>query len=63
MKKTYLQPATLLTTVAAQRMVCASNEETVTVHGDDTVDDINSLQSRRGRSVWDDEYEEEEEGY
>ena len=59
MKKQYMQPATLLTTVAMQQMVCQS------LPIDGTTKDKNDLLSRRrGRrrhDEWDDE--EEEEGF
>ncbi len=60
MKKQYMQPATLLTTVAMQQMVC----ESLPIDG--TENNRNNLLSRRrGRrryDEWDDE-EEEEEGF
>ena len=59
MKKQYIQPATLLTTVAMQQMVCQS----LPIGG--TESDKKNLLSRRRRrryDEWDDE-EEEEEGF
>ena len=60
MKKTYIQPATLLVKVALQQMVCTSPIPT-----DGTTDKEDDLLSRpdygdnssRRRSVWDDEDE------
>jgi hypothetical protein len=53
MKKTYMQPAILLTKVAAQQMICTSNPD-VTIKQNESVD-AGSVESRRGGSFWDDE--------
>jgi len=60
MKKQYMQPATLLTTVAMRQMVC---DASLPIKGTENEKD-NLLSRRRGRhrrDEWDDE--EEEEGF
>ncbi|MBP5338641.1 MAG: hypothetical protein J6Z14_04960 [Prevotella sp.] len=57
MKKIYIQPATLLTEVAVQQIICGSNQQE-SIKPNETVDDIGSLQSRQGFSIWGDDDEE-----
>ena len=55
MKKTYIQPATLLTAVGMHQMICTSNPRVgISRDAEDAVD-AGNLDSRRSNSLWDDE--------
>ena len=55
MKKTYQKPATAIVRVATNRMVCTSPRQ-MQIVSNETVSDINDLQSRQGgSSLWDDD--------
>ena len=54
MKKTYLKPVTQQVCVGVHQMICGSDRN-VNISPNETVSDINSLQSRRGSDLWDDE--------
>ena len=55
MKKTYIQPAILLTKVAMQQMICGSNDPTATINPNGSVD-ADKVESR-GSGFWDDDEE------
>ena len=58
MKKTYIQPATDMTVVAMQQMICLSKSVGDSA-GSNTTDDVNDLLSRQSNfSVWGEEEEE-----
>jgi len=56
MKKTYMQPATLLTKVAVHRMICQSNNPNVKINKSGSVD-AGDVGSRGSSSFWDDDDE------
>ena len=53
MKKTYIQPATLITVVAMQQMICDSTPH-VTINTSDDAIDAAYIDSR-STGLWDDE--------
>ena len=55
MKKTYIQPATNVTVVAMQQMICGSNDPTATINPNGSVNAAD-VESRRG-GFWDDDEE------
>lgn len=55
MKKTYIQPATKVTLLAVQQMICVSGPN-ASINTSDSVDAAN-VESRRGSDFWDDEEE------
>ena len=58
MKKTYQKPATAIVRVATHRMVCTSPRQMTQSVSNETVSDINDLQSRQGgSSLWGDDEE------
>ena len=56
MKKTYIQPATLIKRLAIHKMICVSDPSA----GINTTTSVsaNKIESRR-YSIWDDDYDEE----
>lgn len=55
MKKTYIQPATKVTLLAVQQMICTS-QPNASINTSGSVDAVN-VESRRGSDFWDDEEE------
>lgn len=53
MKKTYMQPAILLTKVAMQQMVCVSGPEVAGTTNN--TDDLLSREAKPGFDLWDEE--------